>query len=378
MTPLFKKLNIKKVYFIVGILFSILSTFYSCNGHNNTHNTQKALKQNTTNSNAIELDPKATVIYHDKKDNFWFASIKKGVYKYNGKNLTLFTSNDGLNSYRILSVQEDTSGNIYFDTPEGVYKYNGTNFITLEVIQNKESENEWKSEPEDLWFRMGWNKSGPYRFDGKALHHLKLPKNKMEEEFHTKYPNASYNPYGIYSIYKDSKDNIWFGTSNLGIYLFDGNKISWAYENQLTVTPEGGDFGIRSIAEDRDGNYWFCNTNYKYTLLPNDTEGSDLKSIKFKRQIGIKSKRKDVLYFLSIQTDSNGDLLMLTYQNGVWRNNGKELIPFFIKDGDSDISPSSIYKDKQNQIWLGTQNDGIYIYNGKTFKKFNPNLKSSH
>ena len=192
-----------------------------------------------------------------------------------------------------------------------------------------------------------------------------------------KYPNASYNPYGIYSIYKDRKGNIWLGTSNLGIYLFDGKKISWMYENQWTKTPEGGSFGIRSIVEDQDGNYWICNSKYKYTLLSNDIEGSGLKSINFKRQIGIEKKEKEVLYFLSMETDSNGDLLMSTYENGIWRNNGKELIQFFIKDGERDILPSSVYRDKQGKLWFGTPNDGIYRYNGISFEKFRPD-KSSH
>jgi ligand-binding sensor domain-containing protein len=192
----------------------------------------------------------------------------------------------------------------------------------------------------------------------------------MEDEFYAGYPNASYNPYGIYSIYKDSKGNIWFGTSNLGIYLFDGKEISWMYENQWTETPEGGDFGIRSIAEDQDGNYWICNVNYRYTLLPNDVEGGSLKSINFKRQIGIDNKEKEDLYFMSMITSNNGDLLMLTYKNGVWRNNGKELIKFIIKDGENDISPTSIYKDNQGNLWFGTDKYGIYKYNEITFEKF--------
>lgn len=352
------------------MLFGILITLSSCSGQGNTANTKIQLKKNSISGNITELDLKATVIYQDKKNNFWFASKEKGVYKYDGKNVVLFTSNDGLSSYRILSVQEDDFGNLYFDTPEGVYKYDGQIFTTLTVVENKESESEWKSEPGDLWFRIGWDKSEPYRFDGKNLYHLKLPKNKMEDEFYTKYPNASFNPYGIYSIYKDSKGNIWFGTSNLGIYLFDGKEISWMYENQWTETPEGGDFGIRSIAEDQDGNYWICNANYRYTLLPNDIEDSKLKSINFKRQIGIDNKEKEDLYFMSMITSSNGDLLMLTYKSGVWRNNGKELIQFFIKDGESDISPTSIYKDNQGKLWFGTDKYGIYKYNGITFEKF--------
>ena len=352
------------------MLFSILKIFYSCNSQGNIDNAQMLHKQESNIGIKTALDSKATIIYQDKKDDLWFASEEKGVYKYDGENLILFTSNDGLKSYRIISVQEDNLGNLYFDTPEGVYKYNGKKFITLSVVDSKESETVWKSGPKDLWFRIGWDKRGPYRYDGKNLYHLKFPKNKIEDKFYKKYSNTSLNPYAIYSVYKDSKGNIWFGTAYMGIYLFDGKEICWMYENHLTEAPQGGDFGIRSIVEDQDGNYWICNANYKYTLLPNNKEGDGLKEIKYTRQVGIENIVKENLYFYSMETNSNGDLLMFANEAGQWLNNGKELTQFFIKDGEQNISPTSMYKDNQGTLWFGTDKYGIYKYNGNTFKKF--------
>ena len=352
------------------MLFSILTTLSACNSSSDIDNVQTPPKQESSSDKKTKLDSEAAVIYQDKKDNLWFVSKEKGVYRYDGENLTLFTSNDGLDSYIIISVQEDNLGNLYFDTPEGVFKYNGGQFTTLPIAESRESENEWKSEPGDLWFRIGWDQSGPYRFDGENLYQLKFPKNKMEDEFHKKYPNASFNPYAIYSIYKDSKGNVWFGTSNLGIYLFDGKEISWMYENHLIETPEGGNFGVRSIVEDQDGNYWICNANYRYSLFQNETEDDRLKSINYKRQVGIENIAKGDLYFYSMETDNNGDLLMFAKESGLWLNDGKELTQFFIKNGKQNISPTSMYKDNQGVIWFGTDQYGIYKYNGNTFEKF--------
>lgn len=364
------KMKLKNTYLIIGILFSVFTTLYSCKGQNNIDNAQIPVKQESNSNTKTELDSKASVIYRDKKNNLWFASAEKGVYQYDGENLVLFTANDGLVSNRIISVQEDDLGNLYFDTPEGVIKYDGEKFTTLSVVENNESENEWKSEPGDLWFRMGWDKSGPYRFDGENLYHLKFPKNAMEDKFYQKYPNASFNPYGIYSLFQDSKGNIWFGTSSLGIYLFDGKEISWMYESQLTGTPNGGDFGIRSMAEDSDGNYWFCNAYYKYILLPNDAEGKGLKSINYKREAGIENIVDKELYFFSMEKDNNGDLFMFAKESGLWRNNGGELTQLFIKDGTKTLSPTSMFKDNQGIFWFGTNSNGIYKYNGSSFEKF--------
>ncbi|MCO6476385.1 MAG: hypothetical protein J5I94_07180 [Phaeodactylibacter sp.] len=355
---------------IPSLLLSLLLACSACNGQGRNDTTATQPEQEPAGRAVAELGPKANLIFQDRHDNYWFGSKDKGVYRYDGKGLLLFTSEDGLCGWPVLSAQEDRAGNIYFDTPDGVCRFDGRQFTTLEVT---ERDGEWTSAPDDLWFRMGWNSNGPYRFDGKKLHHLEFPKNEMEEEFRAKYPNISYDPYGIYSIYKDSGGNMWFGTSSLGLYRFDGKKVSWMYEHHLTETPSGGAFGIRSIIEDTDGYFWICNPSYKYRILPDSTESAGLSPINYQREAGIADKAEEALYFLSMTTGDNGDLWMVTFDNGVWRNNGAALIHYPVKDGERDIRLSSIYKDNRGRIWVGTQEDGAYKYDGKAFEKFKIN-----
>ncbi len=356
----------KKTHHFIFLLFGVLSTFWSCTSQGGTDN-EPTPHEPTSKSDQTALDAGASVIYIDKAENLWLVSAASGVYKYDGNDLTLFTSADGLGSYNILNVQEDSFGNLYFDTPESVYMFDGDTFTALTVTEGK---NEWKSEPGDLWFRMGWDKKGPYRYDGENLYHLAFPKSEMEDKFYQKNPNASFNPYGIYSMFEDSKGNIWFGTSNMGVYFFDGQEISWMYENHHTETPAGGNFGVRSIGEDQDGNYWICNANYKYSLLPNETTGDGLKLLSYERQTGIEDIADDDLYFYAMETDLNGDLLMFAKEAGLWLNNGKELTQIFIEDGEQKLSPTAMYKDDKGIIWFGTDQQGIYQYDGNTFEQF--------
>jgi ligand-binding sensor domain-containing protein len=360
-------MNLKKTTLSIWMLLSILTIFLSCKG--NVNNAPTSIKKESNKDDQIALDSKATPIYQDKKNNLWFASKEKGVYKYDRGNLVLFTSKDGLESYQIISVQEDNSGNLYFDTPEGIYKYNGQQFTTLKVAENDTKKSEWKLKPTDLWFRMGWKHKGPFRYDGEKLHPLEFPKSNIEDEFYKKYPNASYNPYSIFSIFKDSKGSIWFGTSDLGIYQFDGNRISWMHEEHLGTTSEGGNFGIRSIAEDKDGYMWICNTSYKYKILPDTNVDMNLNPIKYKREKGITNNDKKTEYFMGITPDDNENLWMIN-GDGLYLNNGEELIQFFIHDGERNISPTSFFKDNQGVFWLGTDKFGIYTYDGDTFEKF--------
>ena len=231
----------------------------------------------------------------------------------------------------------------------------------------------WRMQPEDMWFSMGWNNQGPYRYDGHKLYQLEFPKNEMEDKLYAKYPDISFNPYGIYSIFKDSRENVWFGTSNLGIYHYDGNRISWMYEEQLTNTPEGGAFGIRSIAEDNDGYIWICNADYKYKLVTEDKEIDGLNRLKYIRKDGIKSNTNKTMYFLSMATDTLGDIWMLTYDNGIWRNTGEELVHYPIKDGEKKILLANIHRDRDGKLWVATHENGAYRYNGEDFEKFEIN-----
>lgn len=354
------------------ILFSaILIFFASCKGQTNTRNAVP--EKHILGEKVQELDITIWDIYQDKSGKYWFGSKDNGVYQYDGKELILFTTKDGLCSNSILDIQEDQFGNLYFDTRKGVSKFDGQQFTTLPIAKIDATDNQWKLEPSDLWFRMGIGGSGPYRYDGQFLYPLKFSKSPLENEFYVQYPNASYSPYSIYSMYEDHAGNRWFGTSSLGWCRFDGKTLSWLYEEQLQKTPSGGDFGMRSIIEDQNGDFWFCNTRYRYAILGKKEE-SEINVINYKRKKGIldsaASNEDNAPYFLSVTEDNNGHLWMVTYDEGVWENDGDQLTNYPIKDGDKEVLLFSIYKDRQGMLWLGTHNAGAYRFDGATFEKF--------
>jgi ligand-binding sensor domain-containing protein len=315
-----------------------------------------------------QLDKTIWTIYQDKKSNYWFGSKENGVYYYNGQRLKHITTENGLVSNEIRGIQEDANGNVYFDTEKGVSKFDGRTFKTLQIANPASPLNDWVLKPDDLWFRMGF-KSGAYRFDGKYLHYLKFPISPQENMFYMKNPNTSLKPYGLYTIYKDRKGYMWFGTASLGVCRYDGRTLNWHYEEQLQTTPNGGDFGTRAIFEDKNGKIWINNTRFRYVI---ETYGN--KSVTFKKESGIgylnKTNKMEFPFFLSITEDNKGNLWMATYENGVWKYNGKELIHYPVKDGETDVLLFTIYKDNKGVLWLGTHNAGVYTFNGHSFEKF--------
>ncbi len=366
---------VMKFHIIHLIYFLIL--FSSCNIQNTSSNLEDTKIQNSSSEIGTfvpKINGNPNVIFQDSKNNYWLAVKEQGAYKYDGENLVFYSKKDGLSSNDILGIQEDNFGSIYFDSFEGVSKFDGQKFTTLELIPSDSSKNEWKLEPNDLWFRMGWNENGPFRYDGKFLYELEFPKTEQEDIFYARYPNVSFNPYGVYSIYQDSKGFLWFGTSSLGVCRYDGKSIRWLYEEEMTMIPGGGALGIRSTLEDKDGYFWFTNTRYCYGILPGDPESGKASRIHYKKKNGLgyikENNEIDYPYFMSIAEGNNGDLWMATYDDGVWQNNGEKLIHYPIRNGDKTILIFSIYKDKQGMLWLVTNNDGIYKYNGTGFEKY--------
>ena len=359
------------------LVFTILILLTSCNGQNSNqsvdHNSKVVLGDTVT-----DLSKSLWIVFQATNGDYWFGSDKDGAYRFDGETILNFSTKDGLSSHRVRGIQEDKEGNIYISTLKGINKFDGQSITTLRAISTPSSSDNWKLQPEDLWFNtLGKEgENGPYRYDGENLYQLEFPKHYMADEYYARFPHNSWSPYDVYSIYKDSKGTLWFGTSNFGICRYDGNSLSWLFEDHLTNTPDGGSFGIRSILEDDEGKYWICNTRYCFNISSDSIKKDGNVLVKYERENGIEGIKsfdgRDYVYFMSATKDNEGDIWMATYQHGVWRYDGSKSTHYPVQENGQDISIFSIYKDKQEQLWLGTHESGVFKFNGETFERFTP------
>lgn len=374
--------NLNKMKVFLPIITII--TFTTCNAQNTSQNLNIKNGMLSTGENVSEIDKAISVIFQDKNNGYWFGSNGQGIYyepkslsKTVPKKLIHFSTKDGLCNNHIREIKEDKSGNIFFNTVGGISKFDGQKFTTLVVLDTSASENEWELQPDDLWFKGNQNENGVYRYDGELLHHLKFPKHHLADAYYARFPNNTWSPYEVYFIYEDSKKNMWFGTSNFGICRYDGKSLSWMYEEHLTNIKGGGSFGIRSIIEDNEGKFWFCNSQYRYTIYPAEKEKG---LIDYKREKGFEGLKAanggEFIYYLSIVEDNNHQLWMATYDEGVFKynlsaqNGSEKIVHYPVKVGEKDLALSAIYKDNFGNLWLCTQDAGVYKFNGKTFEKF--------
>ncbi len=310
-------------------------------------------------------------IFQDHNNNYWFGSDGEGLYRYDGLHCINFTTEHGLPNNRVRQIQEDHEGNMYFSTLDGICRFDGKRFELLEAIKS----DEWKSEPNDLWFYMlgKQDESGPYRYDGKQLYNLEFPKHYLHDEFMANGINPFFSPYEIYSIYKDRSGSMWFGTSVFGACRFDGTSIKWMYEKDLTIVPAGGSFGIRSIFEDREGHFWLCNTNQRFLFDWSKTAQSDRLEYTKTQGVGDASTfgGDACIYFSHIVEDENGWIWLTTWDQGVYAYDGNQVRHYPVKDGSSTVQLVSMYKDRQGRLWLGTAEKGVYCFDGSNFNKWN-------
>jgi ligand-binding sensor domain-containing protein len=364
---------------VVIFLIAVGAVFMACQG---SAEQQHGKKVASIGKVVTTIAGNPTTIFQDQDGHYWFGGAKEGLYQYtpstdgSGRgNLIWYTQKDGLSGHDIVGIQEDKLGNLYFDSSKGVSKFDGEKF-SIVPLNDQVAKNEWKLMPNDLWFRMGWENDGPFRYDGQFLHPLTFPKIKRADEFYAANPNASWSPYGIYSFYQDQRGALWFGTASLGVCRYDGSTFAWLYEEHLSQIPGGGDFGIRSMIEDDKGDFWICNPRYRYTMIPGSTEKEGTNYLNYKRTEGVdcpqENSEEGCPYFMSMVEDGQGNLWMASYDDGVWQNDGQKLIHHPVKVGDEEALIFSIYKDKEGGLWLGTHNLGVLKYNDQAFIPFTP------
>ncbi|MVO08656.1 hypothetical protein GOQ30_05695 [Flavobacterium sp. TP390] len=336
---------------------SILIILTSCNGQ--TRNKKKDANQFVKGDIVEVLGNNIMVVYQDNKGVYWFGSWKTGVYKYDGKTMVNYTIEHGLPNNRIDEIKEDEFGNLYFASyhpKHTIVKFDGNVFkAVLPVLSNN-----WQLKSTDIWFRNSYEfENKVYRYDGKTLHELQLP-----------HPPNLPNPFGIYSIYKDSKENIWFGTNPVGVCRYDGKSFEWITEEDVTEFRNEGANGVRSIIEDKNGDFWF-NTENRYSIYDTETLKSNTFYTRHESIGSLDGKNTSGLNeYLSTVKDNENNLWFVTYLSGVWKFDGTKITHYAVQDNSKDITLFSIYKDNKGTLWLGTHENGAYTYNGLRFEKF--------
>ncbi len=286
----------------------------------------------------------------DKKGNIWFGTTNQGVYRYDGKSFTNFTTKDGLRSNVIFSVAEDKNGDIWFGTDAGVSRYDGKIVagISTDPTVNTTVTCILADKSGKLWFASN---KGMYWYDGKVFtnfldgQHV-INKNGVTLQI-------------VQQMLEDKVGNIWLTTKTDGVCRYDGKSIiSYKPDNELW---------FRGLLEDNKGNIW-VGTRYRGAYL---YDGKTFTKVSLNDKL-------DSYNILSIVQDKSGNIWFGTEagevskretEGGVWMYDGKSYKNFTTKDGLTQYAVWCILQDRSGSFWFGTRR-GFCRYDGKTFNSF--------
>ncbi|MBW8049843.1 MAG: SpoIIE family protein phosphatase [Cytophagales bacterium] len=277
-------------------------------------------------------------ICQDNDGNMWIGTFGGGVSKFNGQTFQTYNTTDGLINNDIRVTMLDSQGNIWFGTRQGVSKL---------IINNNEkcTNDSLKSSLCICNFSIKDGLAGNY----------------------------------IESIFEDSKGNIWFGTRENGLsklsYIAEGqeNKKKKAVFLNYSVNNGLPDSIVTDIKEDKYGNIWAA-TFSGLSKLPKGYEKKFIKSIDTIFENFKKEENLSYNYVHKLIIDREGNIWCGTMRGiriYLPKTNNKsaiipqdtttyEIINFTDEDGLANSSIYAMMEDKAGNIWVGTDEDGLY------------------
>jgi signal transduction histidine kinase/ligand-binding sensor domain-containing protein len=277
------------------------------------------------NNNSISSGYIKTV-YKDSKGNIWAGTQGSGIALFDGKrNSFINFKNDPKNKNSIchndiLSFAEDTKGNLWIGTENGgisLFNYSANTFVSYRN-----------------------NENDPFSISGNS----------------------------VYSIYKDDIGNMWAGTWSGGVNFLPFSRDKFTHYRKIPNNSNSlSNNLVLSISGDPDNNLWI------------GTDGGglnrfDMRTHNFTHYQNNKINKKSIHnnYVLSVSEYLQGILAVGFHRGGIdLFDVEKQLFTnYALKDSTLNrlISPSVnvVYKDRQNNLWLGLHdNRGIYKFDKK-------------
>ena len=291
-----------------------------------------------------------TSIYKDKRGNYWVGVFFGGI-NYLDKNFNVFKhyqytgNNKGLAYNVITFIAEGKDGRIWIATDRAGLNVLDPTTQTFEYFKQETPSSSAASnhimqievgDNNNLW--LGTLYGGLYNFDLSSKEFTEVNFNKLELN------DLSVNR--IRSVKKDSKGNLWIGTS-AGLHYYDikaNNTLKYtANLNEIDISNT-----INAIFEDDQKNIWLA-LNQSSGLIKLGDDGWEF-------------KKYDIPSVQCIYQD-NDYIWLGTAAHGLYRLDTKtETIKEFSSANLKDGNIIGILSDNRNNLWISSSS-GLYQFN---------------
>ncbi|WKZ58417.1 MAG: two-component regulator propeller domain-containing protein [Cyclobacteriaceae bacterium] len=323
--------------------------------------------------------------FQDDKGFIWFAT-DNGIVKYDGIEMQVFTSRDGLSDPVVFNFQEDDAGKIWLRTYSGRLSYIDNdkiiqypfNDIIAENIQNRLINFYYSASKKELHFivnhlRGAIDSTGTlsttpipvragfyyYSIEGKQIWKLnKFNSDEMDfyldnKKFQSTFSQANYS---FKEYYGESRlitwrDRIYFSIRN---HLFE-------YHNNAVNLVHVGKAPIISLSTDNVNTLWVGYLNLGFERF-NSSQFNNI----------LQLPELDALSITSVLHDQDNGFWITTLEKGAFYYPNLEINNFLISD---NTKITSVYNRKDTVV-ISTQQGDLFIYDGQKnkllhSKKFN-------
>lgn len=319
------------------------------------------------------IQSQATSLAQDRNGNLWIGTFG-GLSRYDGRNFTSYTIRNGLPSNIVWAVAADTEGNIWVGGPETISKFDGKTFthysrLQQQTVGDPKSRQQIQIVNDTAW----WLVAGDiyYVTHGKIKYYvtpgstgfvsaLLAEKNSLwlakEGVIYHQYNNhtdtlkfnlpAENGQIYVYRLFRDKEGKIWMATSS-GLYRLNGTRIQNYHlgPDSLSVQPP-----IGLITQDRAGAFWLG--MYKGVLR---LDGN--RQQYYSKRNGLSDNS-----FFDLFTDREGNVWMGSDGQGVFRYSGTQFTSLDETMGLPSAQIMAIASNKKDSLFLGSYDAGLYIF----------------
>lgn len=353
----------------------------------------------------------------DSRGYIWMGTRGGGISRFDGQKFKSFTTHEGLTNNKIWAIHESENGNIWIGTDDGISIYNGISFekkklqndndVAVVCFLKDKSGVFWLGtsvgiyQYEDGKFINWSEKTGRFNYYITDLYEhidgtvwacsdrglLKIEKNtyttygKLDGLANTRTRYIVGDKTGIYistnggglfkyfdnqfslvtdqilvinDMYLD-EGTIWLSTTGNGIAILDlGTKN---LTRSITKEHGLGTNNTLSILKDNWNNYWFATTGgaYKYS-------GQEFEHIT--TDDWLKDK-----HVYDVHVSSKGSIWS-SYSTGLTMKKEDTIIHYNSSNGYYGGRARVITEDNLGNIWIGTDRNGVFCFNGTAFHNF--------
>ena len=330
--------------------------------------------------------PQSTVfeLFQDKKGYLWIGTEGGGLCRYDGYRFKTYNSTDGFYANLVRKVAQDKQGDLWVATNKGLYQIHEGKIRLVDEIKDNRSiyfMNVFVDQKGQIW--AGSSGNGLFCIQRSSSGALNVLSYNVD--------NGSFSNF-IFDIEEDRNGNLWVASFGEGLMIIDKDKKFTSVKFSLPLANEA--ISIKRINEKEmifgtrsSGAYIFNCDQPQMIRQVKGTEGEQVWSVACEQNVRywVSTKNKGVLCsdsafsigtkqglatneILKLLRDRENNLWIGTNSAGLLKFSGNKFIHFTAAEFPELSFTSSFLKDKKGNFYAGSST-GLYYFsfqNGKT------------